>query len=185
MLGFYTKHGIPIVSQSKRDCVLAYKETRIPLYGDCTTFRHNGNDILIDEESRESTLHVSRSDGKMWVRVGYDLFGEIRALLTVGQPAANAGIPTLELHIALLRNLILASGVALIEIPPVPDGFQLIASLTHDVDHPSIRRHKFDHTMFGFLYRAIFGSVINLVRGRASVRTVLTNWAAVLKLPFV
>jgi len=57
--------------------------------------------------------------------------------------------------------------------------------LTHDVDHPSIRQHKCDHTTFGFLYRAVFGSLGNLLRGRIPVRSLLTNWAAALKLPFV
>ena len=184
-LRFDTEHGIEIVSQSARNCVLSYKGTRLPLYGDCTSFRQNGNRSPLEEKSRESILQLSRSGGKTLVRAGYDLFGEIRSLLTVGQPPANAGIPTLELHIALLRDLILISGAALIEIPPVPDGYQLIACLTHDIDHPSIRRHRFDHTMFGFLYRAIFGSAFNLVRGRGSVRSALRNWAAVVKLPFV
>jgi peptidoglycan/xylan/chitin deacetylase (PgdA/CDA1 family) len=39
--------------------------------------------------------------------------------------------------------------------------------------------------MFGFLYRAVFGSLGNLLRGQTRVRNLLTNWAAVLKLPFV
>ncbi len=39
--------------------------------------------------------------------------------------------------------------------------------------------------MFGFLYRALFGSLRNVIRGRMPVRGLLTNWAAALKLPFV
>jgi len=57
--------------------------------------------------------------------------------------------------------------------------------LTHDVDHASIRRHKFDHTMFGFLYRATLGSLFNVVRGRLPWRKMFTNWAAAAKLPFI
>jgi hypothetical protein len=184
-LPFDSENKTGIAFQRKEDRVLSYNGARMPLYGDSATFRGKGNDILVDEESRDSALYVNRSSGGMLARVGYDLFLEIRALLTVGQPAANASIPTLELHVALLRDLILAGGVPVVEIPPVPAGYQLIASLTHDVDHPSIRQHKFDHTMFGFLYRAILGSLINLFRGRASVHSVLTNWAAVLRLPFI
>ena len=56
----------------------------------------------------------------MLARIGYDLFGEVRTLLTVGQPPENASIPTLELHIALLRDLIVVCGFPLVEIPPVP-----------------------------------------------------------------
>ena len=93
------------------------------------------------------------------MRIGYDLFSEIRTLLTQGQPPANADMPALELHIAFLRDLIIGHGIRLIEVPPVPDGHSFIACLTHDVDHPSIRQHKWDHTIFGFLYRAVFGSL--------------------------
>ena len=39
--------------------------------------------------------------------------------------------------------------------------------------------------MFGFLYRAIFGSLRKLIRGQMSIQGLLTNWAAALKLPFV
>ena len=61
----------------------------------------------------------------MLARIGYDLFGEIRTLLTVGQPPANASLPALELHIAFLRDLITGSGVSLVEIPPVPEGLSI------------------------------------------------------------
>ena len=56
---------------------------------------------------------------------------------------------------------------------------------THDIDHPSIRRHKWDHTMFGFLYRAVIGSVLGGRSGRLPVRHLCTNWAAAARLPFV
>jgi peptidoglycan/xylan/chitin deacetylase (PgdA/CDA1 family) len=72
-----------------------------------------------------------------------------------------------------------------VEIPPVPNGYRFIACLTHDVDHPSIRRHMLDRTMFGFLYRAVIASFFAVLRGRANLRTLLTNWAAALKLPFI
>ncbi len=123
--------------------------------------------------------------GILRARIGYDLFHEIRTLLTKGQPAANAGIAALELHIALLRSLIVDNGLPLIEIPPVPRGYQFIACLTHDVDHPSIRLHKFDHTMFGFLNRAILGSLVDLLRRRKSLGDLLTNWVAAVKLALV
>ena len=110
--------------------------------------------------------YLDRSGERVLARIGYDLFGEVRTLLTVGQPPANADMPALELHIAFLRDLITGCGVPLVEIPPVPDGYRFIACLTHDVDHPSIRQHKWDHTVFGFLYRAVFGSLNNVIHGR-------------------
>jgi hypothetical protein len=173
------------IASRKHNCVLAYKEARIPIYGDSIAFQEKGTGLLVDEESRRSAINRPQIPAKTVVRIGYDLFGEIRTLLDVGQPAAYAGIPTLELHIALMRDLIVASQVSLVEIPPVPDGYSFIACLTHDVDHPSIRRHGLDHTTLGFLYRAVLGSVANLLRGRTPVRALLANWAAALKLPFV
>jgi hypothetical protein len=119
------------------------------------------------------------------VRVGYDLFDEVRTLLTVGQPPVYAAIPTLELHVALLRDLLIGCGLSLVEIPAVPTGHPFIACLTHDVDHPAVRRHKWDHTILGFLYRAVFGSLGKLIRGRISVLDLVRNCAAALKLPFV
>jgi len=148
-------------------------------------FPEKSNGLLIDEDSQECAAYLHESGGKTLARIGYDLFSEVRALLTVGQPAANAGMPALDLHIAFLRDLITGCGIPLAEIPPVPDGHRFIACLTHDVDHPSIRRHKWDHTMFGFLYRAVIGSLLKLIRGQMSFRDLLSNWAAALKLPFI
>jgi hypothetical protein len=164
--------------------ILSYQGYQIPIYGNSVTFRE-GIDVLVDEECHESAVYVHRSCSNVVVRIGYDLFAEIRVLLMVGQPAIHADIPAIELHIALLRYLIVRSGVPLVEIPPVPDGYQFIACLTHDVDHPSLRRHVFDHTMFGFLYRAIIGSLMNIARGRRPARVLLSNLLAALKLPFV
>jgi hypothetical protein len=173
------------IASQKRNRTLLRGGARLPIYGKSITFRENGADLLIDEESRETAIRQYESPNGMVVRIGYDLFDEVSRLLTEGQPTAYASIPTLDLHIALLRDLIVTGGVSLLEIPPVPDGYQFIACLTHDVDHPSICRHKWDHTMFGFLYRAIFGSLSNFFRGRIPVQDLLTNWAAALKLPFV
>jgi hypothetical protein len=171
--------------QRNNSRILSYQGNRIPIYGDSVPFPEKGSGLLTDEDSHECVAYLEQSRERVVARIGYDLFGEIRALLTVGQPPANANIPALELHIAFLRDLITGCGVSLVEIPPVPNGYPFIACLTHDVDHPSIRQHKWDHTLFGFLYRAIFGSLRNLIRGRMPVRDVIRNWAAVLKLPFV
>jgi len=164
---------------------LTYQGNRFPLYGETITFVEKGIGLLTDEASREYGAFWDDSGDRVFARIGYDLFGEVRTLLTVGQPAANAAVPILEFHIALLRDLITGSGVRLVEIPAVPDGFQFVACLTHDVDHPSIRLHKWDHTMFGFLYRALFGSVRKLIRGQMPLQNLLANWVAVLKLPLI
>jgi hypothetical protein len=173
------------IASRKRNRMLLHRGARLPIYGDVITFRENETDILIDQESRQTAMRQYKSPDGVVVRIGYDLFGEVSSLLTEGQPAAYADIPTLDLHIALLRELIVTSGVSLVEVPPVPNGYRFIACLTHDVDHPSIVQHKWDHTVFGFLYRAIFGSLGNFFRERMTVRNLLRNWAAVLKLPLV
>ena len=119
------------------------------------------------------------------MRIGYDIFDEVRTLLTAGQPQANAQLPTLDLHIALLRDMITGSGIPLVEIPPVPDGYQFIACLTHDVDHPCIRLHKWDRTVLGFLLRATLGSLFDFVRRRIPIQDLFANWAAASQLPLV
>ena len=176
---------IRVASQNTGTRVLSYKGTRIPLYGESITFREKAADVLVDENSHQPAIHVSRTNGRILVRLGYNLFREVQNLLSEGQPAFNASIPALELHIAILREVIIGSDIPLVEIPPVPAGYRFIACLTHDVDHPSIRRHKCDHTMFGFLYRAILGSLVRVFRGRLPMRGLLRNWAAALKLPLV
>jgi peptidoglycan/xylan/chitin deacetylase (PgdA/CDA1 family) len=168
-----------------RPSVVSYQGNRIPIYGDTITFPDKRNILLTAEDSRECAGYLDESGNRVLARIGYDLFREIRKLLTAGQPPANASIPTLDLHIALLRDIITGRAVPLVEIPPVPEGYQFVACLTHDVDHPSIRKHIWDHTMFGFLYRAIFGSLRKVIFGKMTIQGLLANWAAVLKLPFV
>jgi hypothetical protein len=164
---------------------LSYEQSRIPVYGDIATFLEKGNALLTVEHSLECVGFLSEASDPLVARIGYDLFSEVRTLLTVGQPLANASLPSLDLHIALLRDLITARGISLVEIPPVPDGYQFVACLTHDVDHPAIRPHKWDHTTFGFLYRATFDSLRKLFRGRLSLPDLFRNFAAALKLPLV
>lgn len=118
-------------------------------------------------------------------RIGYDLFDEIRHLLTNGQPASYALTSTLELHIEILRQLLIESNIPFVEILPRPAGYDFICCLTHDVDFFGIRRHRFDRTLAGFLYRSSIGSLIDLVRRRRSVAEVFRNWLAFCSLPLV
>lgn len=162
---------------------LRYHQWRLPLYGNAVTFPSNRFSEVCEETS-QNPMAFSNSSGEI-LRIGYDLFQEVRMLLTVGQPPANAGTPTLELHIAFLRDLIVRSGLPLVEIPPVPAGHNYMVCLTHDLDNPILRNHRGDHTMFGFLYRAIVGSLMKVCRGRETVGNLCQNWAAAGKLPLV
>lgn len=153
-----------------------YPGGSLPLYGTCTTW----GDGVRGEVALED--HV---DGAARVRVGYNLFEEVRWLLTRGQPAAQAASPTLELHIDLLRGWMMRSGTAFQEARPAPEGFRFIAALTHDVDHPSLRLHGFDHTAAGFLGRALAGSVRRWMSGRLGLGQALSNWGAAFRWPAV
>jgi hypothetical protein len=157
----------------------------MPIYGSRLLFDSPCNEVLVDEGTNSPAAVAVASDAQVAVRLGFDLFAEVRHLLTQGQPVEFASIPTLELHVSLLRELIVSQGLALVEILPVPAGHRFIVCLTHDVDHPYVRYHKCDHTIFGFLYRALVGSVINFCRGRRSLRQVAVNWKAALSLPLV
>lgn len=183
-LPFDTAEDSEPTHQRGESRMLRYNGDRIPVYGESIGFR-DGSNVLVDEVSRHSVMYLRHSGGETVARIGYNLFGEIHHLLTAGQPVAHAGIPSIELHIAVLRDVIVAHGVPLIEIPPIPVGHQFVACLTHDIDHPLVRRHMFDHTMWGFLYRATVGSLVRLIRGRLSVRGLLRNWLAAVKLPLV
>jgi hypothetical protein len=182
---FDSDHDIRIAHQQTHSCFLLYQGSRIPMYGETVTFSEKGGGLLKDESSCQCAAFINHSEERVLARIGYDLFGEVGRLLTAGQPPPNADIPTLELHIALLRDIITGCGVPLVEIPPVPEGYRFITCLTHDVDHPSIRQHRWDHTMFGFLYRAVLGSLCNFIEGRLRLRDLVTNWTAASKLPFV
>jgi peptidoglycan/xylan/chitin deacetylase (PgdA/CDA1 family) len=182
---FDEQQNTPTSSPNRQGCVLLHRRDRIPIYGDTLAFAEKSNALLTFEDSRECAAYLARSGDTVLARIGYDLFAEVRTLLTVGQPSANANMPALDLHIAFLRDLLTACGIPLVEIPPVPDGYQFVACLTHDVDHPALRRHNWDHTVFGFLYRAVFGSVLRLIRGQMSIHDLLRNWAAAATLPFV
>ena len=182
---FDIEHEGQVTNHRQDGRVLLYEGNRIPIYGESVTFLGVNQDFLSDECSGDSIGYVSSSTGRMLARIGYDLFDEIRYLLTQGQPSLNANIPTLEWHIDLLRNLITGCGVPLVEIPPAPDGYQFIVSLTHDVDHPLIAKHKWDYTMVGFLYRALLASLGKFMKGRLCLGELAANWRAAFKLPFV
>jgi hypothetical protein len=179
-----TRH-IAIGNQRNTPCILDYENNAFPIYGESTSFVCRENILLKDVSTNEYIAFLDSSADQHWARIGFDLFNEIRTLLSEGQPAVNAASPTLDLHISFLRKLITEAGVELVEIPPVPDGYRFIACLTHDVDHPSIKVHKWDHTIFGFLYRATIGSLLKLVRGQFSLGDLVENWRAAFKLPFV
>jgi len=158
---------------------------RLPIYGSLVTFPGITQFLLQEETNQRPVAFAKRHGTTTVLRVGYNLFSEVNFLLTTGQPAVNAGIPTLDEHISYLRDWITRAGIPLVEIPPVPHSYNFISCLTHDIDHPALRNHLCDHTMFGFVYRALVGAFLDCCRGRRSLKDLGKNWHAAWQLPFV
>jgi hypothetical protein len=155
----------------------------VPIFGRAATFEAAAAPVL---RLGGRTLECRYRVGVRTVqRVGYDLFREARLLLTEGQPPLYAPTPTLELHIALLRRLLLEGGVSFVEVPARPDGYDFACCLTHDLDFFGVRRHSLDRTMAGFVARASVGTLTDLVRGRRPLTDGIRNWTALLSLPLV
>jgi hypothetical protein len=159
--------------------------TVVPSYGETLTFQPSGaHRVCVTAGSAPAGLRIDSPEFAIR-RLGYNLFKEVGFLLSVGQPVEKAHIPSLELHINILRKWILDSGIRLVEIPPVPAGHDFMVCLTHDIDFIGIRQHKFDHTMWGFLYRSTVGSIQDFLRHRISATRLIRIWKAVASLPFV
>ena len=156
----------------------------IPIFGRLATFKGPDVDGTLTANgtpaSCSATVHGTRLR-----RFGYDLFHEISVLLSAGQPVERAHVPTLELHVALMRQCLEAERVTYLEIPPRPDGHAFVCCLTHDVDFFGIRRHIADRTLAGFVLRGLFGTAMNTLRGRRTLSEAVRNVAAVVSLPFV
>lgn len=156
----------------------------LPIYGNLRLFKSTFAGGVLRVQGGLVDYRLSRKGCLKW-RIGYDLFSEIRYLLKTGQPTSYALVPTLELHIDLLRQLLIKANIAFVEVAPRPAGCDFIGCLTHDVDFFGIRRHKFDRTMAGFLYRSSVGSLFDLLRGHRSLAEAGRNWLALCSLPLV
>jgi len=172
-------------ARESKGIYLDHQGKTFPVYGKVLTFE-SGLETLVRLQGASGAVVVESARYPVQVlRAGYDLFHEVGVLLSSGQPACNALVPTLEIHVSMLRNWILAAGICLVEIPPVRPGYEFMACLTHDVDFIRIRDHKFDHTALGFTYRASVGSISDWIRGRISTSRCLKNLKALLSLPAV
>ena len=177
------REGVAVDRQHGPTHVL-WRGTPLPIYTRVTTLGEPAENGPLTLDGR--TVGTRRHCGRhvVW-RIGYDLFDEVTHLLTVGQPRRWATTPTLDLHIEVLRHLLLDSDVAFVEIPPRPHEHDFVCCLTHDVDFFGIRRHKFDRTFAGFVLRASAGTAADLVRGRRHVGEAIRNWSALLSVPLV
>jgi hypothetical protein len=179
------RNGITVRSRHRAGS-LDYQGIALPIYGEFITFEEEGGGIpcLAATSGLAGVRAMSGGDTTV-LRIGYDLFQEVRLLFSAGQPIEHAHIPTLDIHIGMLRNWILKEGIPLLEIPPAPGGHSFAVCLTHDIDFVGIRNHKFDHTMWGFLYRSTVGAIRNLFRRRISISRLFEIWRAAASLPLV
>ncbi|NIQ13810.1 MAG: hypothetical protein GTO02_05210 [Candidatus Dadabacteria bacterium] len=158
---------------------------QFPIYGNFAVLQCSGNPFIESTvEPKIMGVFFNRAEQRI-IRIGYDLFDEIAFLLSQGQKVEHAQIPAVELHISMLRNWILESGLPLIEIPNNPDGYNFIVCLTHDVDFIGIRNHKCDRSTIGFILRALFPFIFPGFRSRLSISRYLKNILALLLLPGV
>ena len=159
--------------------------TAFPIYGDMSVLNGAGTGLLRAGDGAGNIAIEAGDTSHKVIRVGYDLFSEVAVLLRGNQPRDYSTIPTLDIHISLLRDWMISAGVAFVEIPPIPYRHQFFACLTHDVDFAGIRLHRFDRTMLGFVYRALVETWLPVFKGDFAFGRIFKNWVAVLKLPFV
>ena len=182
-MSFDEQFGIGFHSREKGGDV-EWENSRVPVYGRFATFAENREPVVCRKGS-EATGINSDFAGRMILRLGYDLFDEVDYLLHCGQPVGNAGIPTIEMHISMLRQWILGAGIPLVEIPPTPHGYDFITCLTHDIDFMGIRDHVFDHSMFGFIYRSLIPKYLKGLDKKTAASRYRKNLRALMSLPLV
>jgi hypothetical protein len=173
------------VGPPRSPAVMGADGADLPLFSGVAPLRGPGSARAVLAGTAAAVVLAFGDDDEQAIRCGYDLFDEVEFLLTQGQPAEHAATPTLDLHIALLRQWLIDAGIEVIELAPTPPGCDLLATLTHDIDFFGIRRHTRDRTLLGFLSRASLGTVLELIRGRGSVRRLVRNWLALVSLPLV
>src|SRR5438067_2619131 len=185
-LSFDQQHQLQVLRQDRSEEIPSYRGWRLPVYAGLASVIANGKRHgPIAGKTKYSFAAEIRIAEQLFIRIGYDLFAEVRHLLSEGQPLQFAQHPSIEIHIAILRDFLVEHQIPFEEVPPVPAGYNFIVCLTHDVDHFAITNHKCDHTIFGFLYRASIGSMLELFQSRKSLRQLARNLLAILSLPLV
>ena len=173
-------------SHHKGNVLLDNGHYQFPVYMNLLKFKSLGKPVIKVKNNNDDIagLEFVYADKKI-IRIGYDLFDEIEFILTKGQKIEYAHIPTVDIHIALLRSWILELGLSLLEIPPIPYGYNFITCLTHDVDFISIRSHKLDHSVLGFILRIFYPYSFRDFRSKISWNKLFKNLKAIILLPGV
>jgi hypothetical protein len=181
---FDSERGLLVGSQYKSH-TLVWNNVEFPVYGNTLSFDGKLRPIIrVKGSPGMAGVKIDDAEAK-FVRIGYNLFEEVSFLLSSGQPKELAHIPTLEIHISILRDLILNAGVPLVEIPPVPEDYRFMVCLTHDVDFLGIHHHKLDRSLLGFIYRVFFPYSLRDFSLKISWSKIFRNVKALLSLPGV
>ena len=188
--GAHTRRGderiVLATGDRRRGGAVRYRGRRLPIHGVMLTFAERVPGTAYVTTPDGAIAGVRIRSGRLTVgRLGYDLVHEVRSLLSTGQPPQDADVPSLDLHVAMLRTMIVEAGVPLVEIPPAPAGHPFAVCLTHDIDFAGIRYHRLDRTMWGFLYRATVGALGRVLRARLTLGRCLESWRAAATLPLV
>src|SRR5581483_7976779 len=71
---------------TSRECnILRYRDLQLPIYGDGLVFPSRAPSLLSDPVSGQPASYSTNYGGRTVLRIGYDLFSEVRLLLTTGQ----------------------------------------------------------------------------------------------------
>ncbi|MDR3554370.1 MAG: hypothetical protein P4L55_06430 [Syntrophobacteraceae bacterium] len=165
--------------------VLHAGQTEFPIYTGCVCFPAGNRGLIEIKGSDLPACQEKHKQGRRVLRVGYDIFDELEFILCHGQPVEFACLPTIDIHISLLRHWIIESGIILVEVPPVPYGFAFTTCLTHDVDFLEIKDHLLDRSLLGFIFRALFPVGLKGLGPKRALRRQIRNWKALASLPAV
>jgi peptidoglycan/xylan/chitin deacetylase (PgdA/CDA1 family) len=153
------------------------------LYLSTSVLKGEGEPILWTENGDIIGLKIQYDDKEV-IRIGYDVIKEVTYLLNSGQPIENRHIPTVELHLWILRN-ILKKCTLLVEILPTPWSYNYMVALTHDVDYTSIREYGIGKSLLGFFYRSILLSFLEFILKKKSFTKLIKSWEFGFLYPFV
>ena len=103
------------------------ESTLLPIYGELLTFVPGGAAVpCVTSAAGVAGLRVDAAAGTV-IRLGYDVFDQVQLLLSSGQPVRYAHVPSLDLHIAMLRQWIVDARIPLLELASVPAGHSFFA----------------------------------------------------------
>lgn len=143
----FTGNHIPAGKEVKR---LQFSNVVVPIYCGARKIDAIG-EVVATTEDGFAIAKCIKTKESISVIFGYDLLAELHFLLTIGQPVEYAAIPTLDLHIDLLKNAL--SYISRDHSAVKNHTPHKLLILTHDVDIPFLRPHLFDTVFAGILAR--------------------------------